>query len=237
MSEVIDPKASGTRPVRAPLIASESPQGAASSSIRRIDKLDRVAELALVERAKAGDRTAFRTLYEAYFPRARMLALRVVRNPAEAEDIAQDAFVRAFESLHRFEANSAFYTWLYRIVMNRAIDVLRRKRNAAALEWQDEGANGGTVQDMDIHPRYLNAKPYETLARKQILEIVNKTLAEMSEPLRVILSLREFHGLSYDEIAKTLDIPAGTVMSRLFHARKKLQEALSDFAESDTGSL
>lgn len=191
---------------------------------------ERHEEALLVRRAQAGDRAAFRILYERTFGRACAMATRVVRNRAEAEDIVQESFVRAFENLHEFSNQAAFYTWLYRIVMNRCIDSLRRKRSTTRADFSEETVPVGTDQSFDIHPKYLGSQPLETLERSQIMEILNKTLAQMSEPLRIILILREFDGLSYDEIAQSLDIPVGTVMSRLFHARKKLQEALAEFA-------
>ncbi len=179
-------------------------------------------EAALIERCRAGDLAAFEPLVEKYRQRVYRLAYNVLRDPEEAWDVAQDGFIRAFQALPSFRGDSAFYTWLFRIVMNVARD--RARQHAA------RGRAFGTERvDEEDWDRILvdqGTAPDANAAQVEERERIGRALATLSEPHRAIIMLSDLEGLSYREIAEVLDIPMGTVMSRLHNARRRLREAL-----------
>jgi RNA polymerase sigma-70 factor (ECF subfamily) len=176
----------------------------------------------LVERCQAGDLLAFEPLVEKYRQRVWRLAYNVLRDREEAWDVAQDAFIRAFQALPSFRGQSAFYTWLFRIVMNLAADRARQRaargrafgtERVAEEEWERAMADQG-------------ASPDRSAAQTEDRERITSALNTLSEDHRTIIMLSDVEGLSYREIAEVLDIPIGTVMSRLHNARKRLRHAL-----------
>jgi RNA polymerase sigma-70 factor (ECF subfamily) len=179
-------------------------------------------EAALIERCRAGDLAAFEPLVEKYRQRAFRLAYNVLRDPEEALDVAQDAFIRAFQALPSFRGDSAFYTWLFRIVMNVARD--RARQHAA------RGRAFGTerVEEKDWDRILVDAgtAPDANATQIEERERISRALATLSEPHRAIIMLSDLEGLSYREIAEVLNIPMGTVMSRLHNARRRLRDAL-----------
>ena len=183
----------------------------------------------LVGRARDGDDEAFRILFERYHRRAYALAFGMVHNPDDALDVVQDAFIKAHRYLDKFEGTSSFYTWFYRIVMNLAIDHIRRKKRTRHVDFNDaldhEGVGDGSV-DESLLPHILGQNPGKSLARKQIREQVNTALDELSDNHRAVLVMREFEGLSYQEMAEVMNCSKGTIMSRLFHARRNMQRRL-----------
>jgi RNA polymerase sigma-70 factor (ECF subfamily) len=189
----------------------------------------------LVERVQSGDSRAFRLLFDRYHRRAYAVAYGVVKNKQDALDVVQDGFVKVHRHIGKFQGNSSFYTWLYRIVMNLAIDHVRRRKNAKGLEYDDAvGREADEVAgDGTLLPRVLDANPGKTVVRRELLEKIQAALDELPEYHRAVILLREIEGLSYEEMAQTLGVPKGTIMSRLFHARKKMQAALSDYMEGD----
>ena len=190
----------------------------------------------LVDAARAGDRNAFRTLFERYQRRAYALAFGVVRNPDDALDVVQDAFIKAHRYLDKFEGTSSFYTWLYRIVMNLAIDHLRKNRRSKAVDFNDLTVkeDDGRVGEEDLLPRILGGNPGRALQDKQIRERIDQALSELSENHRAVLIMRELEGLSYEEMAQVMGCSKGTIMSRLFHARKNMQKRLVDLYDGKT---
>jgi RNA polymerase sigma-70 factor (ECF subfamily) len=182
----------------------------------------------LVERARRGDDECFRVLFERYHRRAYSLAFGMVHNQDDALDIVQEAFIKAHRYLDKFEGTSSFYTWFYRIVMNLAIDHIRRKKRTRHVDFNDaldhDGGDGSV--DESLLPHILGQNPGKSLARKQIREQVQTALEELSENHRAVLVMREFEGLSYQEMAEVMDCSKGTIMSRLFHARKNMQRRL-----------
>jgi RNA polymerase sigma-70 factor, ECF subfamily len=179
-------------------------------------------EAALIERCRAGDLAAFEPLVEKYRQRAYRLAYNVLRDPEEAWDVAQDAFIRAFQALPSFRGDSAFYTWLFRIVMNVARDRARQhaaRGRAFGTERVDEKDWDRILVDQGTAPD-TNATQVEERER------IGRALATLSEPHRAIIMLSDLEGLSYREIAEVLNIPMGTVMSRLHNARRRLRDAL-----------
>jgi RNA polymerase sigma-70 factor, ECF subfamily len=193
---------------------------------------DPVDDRELVESARKGDRDAFRTLFERYHRRAYALAFGVLRHQDDALDVVQDAFIKAHKYLDKFEGNSSFYTWLYRIVMNLAIDHLRKHRRQKPVELDEqhleEGAHSG---DDSLLPKILGGNPGRALLDKEIRARIDQALGELSENHRAVLVMRELEGLSYEEMAQAMGCSKGTIMSRLFHARKNMQKRLVDLVD------
>ena len=179
----------------------------------------------LVERAQAGDKRAFELLVEKYWRRLTRLLARMVRDPDEVEDIAQETFIKAYRALPQFRGDAAFYTWLYRIGVNTAKNYLvaRGKAmptvSAQALPDEDEGVEERlAAQDIST--------PESELLSKQVAMAVNEAVEALPEELRTAITLREIEGLSYEEIANLMGCPIGTVRSRIFRAREAIAAKL-----------
>ncbi|HTH94699.1 MAG TPA: RNA polymerase sigma factor RpoE [Rhodocyclaceae bacterium] len=185
---------------------------------------DREADQALVERVQNGDKQAFGLLVTKYQRKLVRLIGRLVRDPAEVEDVAQEAFVKAYRALPNFRGESAFYTWLYRIGVNTAKNWLatRGRRAPTSTDFDSEEAEGfedaELLRDTDT--------PERVLMSKQIGETVNSAMDALPEDLRSAIMLREIEGLSYEEIAQIMDCPIGTVRSRIFRAREAIAQKL-----------
>lgn len=182
---------------------------------------EREADLLLVERVQSGDKEAFGLLVSKYQRKLVRLVMRLVRDPAEAEDVAQEAFIKAYRALPNFRGESAFYTWLYRIGVNTAKNWLlsQGRRMPVMSEILDEDTDGGG----NDHSLLRNDEtPDRLLMSKQIGETVNAAMDALPEDLRTAISLREIEGLSYEEIARVMDCPVGTVRSRIFRAREAI---------------
>ena len=181
---------------------------------------DREADLVLVERVQAGDQQAFGLLVAKYQRKLLRLVSRLVRDPAEAEDVAQEAFIKAYRALPSFRGESAFYTWLYRIGVNTAKNWLiahrRRAPTTTEMDNMEAEAYGETdlLRDVDT--------PERLMMSRQIADTVNAAMADLPEELRTAVTLREIEGLSYEEIAQVMDCPIGTVRSRIFRAREAI---------------
>jgi len=168
-------------------------------------------------------------LVERYQDRAYGLALRVLRNPEQARDAVQDAFLKVYGSLGKFEGRSGFYTWLYRLVMNVCLDIKRRDRSGRHVEWEEERAVEIAQGAESLAPGAGDPSrggPAAALERAELREVMARAIEALPDAARRTLELREIDGLSYAEIAKVLGVPKGTVMSRLFHARRRVQAAL-----------
>jgi RNA polymerase sigma-70 factor (ECF subfamily) len=189
----------------------------------------------LVLAAREGDRDAFRTLFERHHRRAYALAFGVLRHQDDALDVVQDAFIKAHKYLDKFEGNSSFYTWLYRIVMNLAIDHLRKHRRVKPVELDEarlEEDGGGLAPKM-----LLGGNPGRALQDKEIRIRIDRALDELSDNHRAVLVMRELEGLSYEEMAQAMSCSKGTIMSRLFHARRNMQKRLIDLLENPSQEL
>lgn len=191
----------------------------------------------LVARARDGDAAAFRGLYDRYHGRLFSMALGVVKNRPDAMDVVQDAFVKVHKNLHRFEGSSAFYTWLYRIGMNLAIDHVRKKKRGRELEYDDAVAHDGDAAGdagADAFPSSRRGgAPGKDALRKELGGAIAEALGTLPEYHRAVILLREVEGYTYEEMADALDVPKGTIMSRLFHARRKMQAALEGYLQDD----
>lgn len=191
---------------------------------------DPVDDRELVESARKGDRDAFRVLFERYHRRAYALAFGVLRHQDDALDVVQDAFIKAHKYLDKFEGNSSFYTWLYRIVMNLAIDHMRKHRRVKPVELDEQHLDGMSGDD-SLLPKILGGNPGRALLDKEIRARIDQALGELSENHRAVLVMRELEGMSYEEMAAAMNCSKGTIMSRLFHARKNMQKRLVDLVE------
>ncbi len=194
---------------------------------------DREADQILVERVQAGDKQAFGLLVTKYQRKLARLVSRMVRDPAEVEDIVQDSFIRAYKALPNFRNDSAFYTWLYRIGVNTAKNWLVTHGKRAQLTSTTDGEEAENYDEPELLRN--NETPERLLMTKQIGETVNAVVETLPEDLRIALTLREMEGLSYEEIADVMDCPIGTVRSRIFRARDaialKLRPLLDTTAE------
>lgn len=185
----------------------------------------------LVQRVQAGDSAAFRALFDKYHRRAFAVAMGVVKNEEDALDAVQEAFVKVHKNIHKFEGSSSFYTWLYRIVMNVSIDHVRRRSRRKNLDFDERSLHEGSevAGDGALLPRVTDSNPGRSALRRELGEAIGAALQELPEHHRAVLVLREIEGMSYEEMAETLQVPKGTVMSRLFHARKKMQASLAPY--------
>ncbi len=182
-------------------------------------------DTALIERSRAGDVAAFEPLVEKYRQRVWRLAYNLLRDREEAWDVAQEAFIRAYQALPSFRGQSAFYTWLYRIVMNVAAD-RARSRGARGRAFGTERVPEEDWERVLPDQRGADDSPDAVAARGEQRQKIMQALDALPEHHRRIVVLSDLEGLSYREIADTLEIPMGTVMSRLHNARKRLREAL-----------
>lgn len=182
-------------------------------------------EAELLERARKGDSQAFGVLVERYQRRVANVALAVVHNQEDALELAQETFVRAYENLDKFESRSSFSTWLYRIAANLAIDFWRREGRHVVLRGED------AENEMRRLPTE-HGDSYRAARRSELSDRLSKALEELTPEHRAVILLREVEGLSYDEISEVLQIPRGTVMSRLHYARTRLRTLLKDLAGS-----
>lgn len=189
----------------------------------------------LVEEARQGRHAAFRTLVERYQQKVYSMALSMMRDPDQARDVVQDAFVKAYEHLGDFQGDSAFYTWLYRIAMNICIDRMRRTRRFAQVEF-DEKLGHEDDDAFAVAPHRLGFDPARALQDREIRERVMAALGELSANHRTVLVLREVEGLAYKDIAEVMSCSIGTVMSRLFHARKRMQQMLRNLVDDGAGA-
>ncbi len=185
-----------------------------------------MTEPELVARAQQGDQEAFAQLVEANQNKIYSLALRMTGNPEDAQDLAQEAFLRAWRTLPSFQGDSSFATWLYRLTSNLCIDFLRRekRRSAAAPVTSLDDDDDGDAPPIQVPDRRFD--PHTEAERKELRAAVGQALLQLSDEHRQILVLREVDGLSYAEIAQRLDTPEGTVRSRLARARLCLRNIL-----------
>jgi len=191
------------------------------------------SDLSLVQLAQRGDAGAFDALVRRYQHKVVKLVLRYVRDPAEAEDIAQEAFIKAYRALPRFRGDSAFYTWLYRIAINTAKNVLA-SRGRSPIQYEVDRSD-----DDDHHDVVANLKdtatPEALALTEEIRSIVTSAIDALPEDLRTAIQLRELEGLSYEEIAAAMECPVGTVRSRIFRAREAIDARLREVFDGGLG--
>ncbi|MDP9001643.1 MAG: sigma-70 family RNA polymerase sigma factor [Myxococcota bacterium] len=213
-----------------------SPAAAASNQ-----KLARAKEAeddrVLIEKARAGDMGAFRGLVERHQRRAFALALTLVRDENDAREVVQDAFLRVFKSLSTFQGDSSFFTWLYRIVTNLSIDLMRKPgRQTRDIESIAPEQEDGADVDFPVFGVLDGSDPSDVVRRREIAARLQTALDGLPSYHRAVIVMRELEGLSYDEMAQAMGVTKGTIMSRLFHARQKLQRALADCYRDQIGA-
>jgi len=189
----------------------------------------------LIERAKKGDRGAFRELVERHQRRAFAIALGLVRDENDAREIVQEAFLRVYRGLDAFHGGSSFFTWLYRIVTNLSIDLMRKPARRE-LEL-DETREIRDELDIPLLSRVDGADPQDVVRRSEIAERIRNALDALPPYHRGVILMREVEGMSYEEMAEAMGVSKGTIMSRLFHARQKLQRALADCYREQVGPV
>lgn len=191
----------------------------------------------LVERAKGGDTLAFDQLVGTYMDRIYNYVARMVHDPIEAEDIAQEAFVKAYRNLPSFRGASTFQTWLYRIASNLTIDSVRRRQrrdNTCSLDAPMDTEEGELAREQ---ADASTPGPVQDLETAETRRQVHRAIQQLSPKLRSVVILYELQGLSYEEIAEILGCPLGTVKSRLFNARMELKEKLQDLLPEFNGGI
>ncbi|MEW5879840.1 MAG: RNA polymerase sigma factor RpoE [Pseudomonadota bacterium] len=191
---------------------------------------DREIDRQLVERVQRGDKRAFELLVAKYQRKIFRLLSRLIRDPGEIEDVAQEAFIKAYRALPKFRGDSAFYTWLYRIAINTAKNHLVAQGRRAPTSTETEVEDAERMDDAD-QLRDVNT-PDSMLLSKQVAEAVNRAIDKLPEDLRTAIVLREIEGLSYEEIAESMNCPIGTVRSRIFRAREAIADELRPLLET-----
>lgn len=211
-------------------VNSSGPLASNRAERRREAEEDRV----LVERAQQGDKEAFRQLVQRHQRRAFAIAIGLVRDEQDAREIVQEAFLRVYRNLERFKGGSAFFTWLYRIVTNLAIDLMRKPARREA-ELFDNPQLADEADSFTFVSRIDGADPLDVVRRREIAERIQKALEELPSYHRAVIIMREVEGMSYQEMAEAMQVSKGTIMSRLFHARQKLQKALAECYREQEG--
>jgi len=188
-------------------------------------------DIKLVERAQDGDRDAFKELVERYQRKVYSICYGVLKDPEASMDVSQEVFIKVYRYLGKFNRESSFYTWLYRITVNMCIDHIRKNSKVQRVEYDDRLSHSGGEAEGDEHisPSPLGIHPDKVYGRKELRQKMLEALETLNEKHRTILVLREVEGLSYEEIADVLNISKGTVMSRLYHARRYFQDAIKDY--------
>lgn len=206
-------------------------QGMASATTGATYRMsERDIDQQLVSRAQRGDKRAFDFLVNKYQRRLARLLSRFIRDPAEIEDVTQEAFIKAYRALPSFRGDSAFYTWLYRIGINTAKNYLSASGKRPLLSGDYEDEDGDTV-DLSAQVPDLNTPETEYMNR-QIVETVNRAVEALPEELRMAITLREMEGMSYEDIAQAMDCPIGTVRSRIFRAREAISAQLKPLLDT-----
>ena len=196
-----------------------------------LKKSSKDKDLILVRRAKRGDYKAFDLLVLKYQSRIIGISMKFVKDIHIAEDIAQESFIKAFKSLNSFREESAFYTWLYRIAANTSKNYLTSKRRKK--EYSESEVFSSEDVNVDIFDIPGGDSPEEILAANNLREVIFESLSNLPEDIRTAISLREFEGLSYEEISEVLDCPIGTVRSRIFRGREIIQDKISPLLENN----
>lgn len=202
------------------------------ASNREARKREAEEDRELIDRAQRGDQAAFRSLVERHQRRAFAIAMGLVRDENDARELVQDAFLRVYKGLGSFQGGSSFFTWLYRIITNLAIDLMR-KPGRRDLELQENQAADENAE-FPLVARVDGADPLDVIRRREIAERIQAALDALPPYHRGVILMREVEGMSYEEMAQAMGVSKGTIMSRLFHARQKLQRALADcYAEEE----
>lgn len=186
-----------------------------------------VGEAELVERARAGDLEAYDQLVRRYQERIYSTVYHMTANHEDANDLAQESFIKAFQALNSFKGGSSFYTWVYRIAVNKTINFLKQRKNRSLLSLNDLDLNA--ENDPDLVALVSENTPRRDAGLSELQEKLNIAMQKLSDHHRLVVTLHDVQGMSHEEIAKIMDCNVGTVRSRLFYARQQLQAYLSDY--------
>jgi RNA polymerase sigma-70 factor (ECF subfamily) len=184
-------------------------------------------EMELVRRARKGDLSAYDELVRRYQERIYATVYHMTANHEDANDLAQEAFIKAFQALKSFKGGSSFYTWIYRIAVNKTINFLKQRRNKSQMSLDDLDFNA--EHDPDLVALISDKTPRREVGLAELQEKLNAAMQRLSEPHRLVVTLHDVQGLSHEEIGKIMECNIGTVRSRLFYARQQLQAYLSDY--------
>jgi RNA polymerase sigma factor (sigma-70 family) len=186
-----------------------------------------IEETELVRKARHGDLESYDELVRRYQERIYATIYHMTSNHEDANDLAQEAFIKAFHALKSFKGGSSFYTWVYRIAVNKTINFLKQRKNKAQMSLDDLDFNA--EHDPDLVALISDKTPRREVNLAELQEKLNGAMQKLSEPHRLVVTLHDVQGLSHEEIAKIMDCNIGTVRSRLFYARQQLQAYLSDY--------
>ena len=186
-----------------------------------------VEEMDLVRRARRGDLDAYDDLVRRYQERIYATVYHMTANHEDANDLAQEAFIKAFHALKTFKGGSSFYTWVYRIAVNKTINFLKQRKNKTQMSLDDLDFNA--EHDPDLVALISEKTPRREVGLAELQEKLNAAMQRLSEPHRLVVTLHDVQGLPHEEVAKIMDCNVGTVRSRLFYARQQLQAYLSDY--------
>ncbi len=191
-----------------------------------------LAEDQLIARCREGDKKALARLVERYQRRAFAIAFGMLRDRESALDAAQEAFVKVFRNIKGFKGDSSFYTWFYRIVTNVCIDHCRRQARAKTVDYDDSYRRRDQSEFYSLSGSTRSMQPQAVYEQSELKEALNEAISKLTENHRTVILLREVEGMSYEDIAETMNCQVGTVMSRLHHARKNLQTALKPYLKA-----
>ncbi len=184
-------------------------------------------DLALVQRSKRGDTSAYDELVRRYHERVYATIYHMTANHEDANDLAQETFIKGYQALQSFKGDSSFYTWVYRIAVNKTINFLKQRKNKLHISLNDLDFNA--ENDPDLVALISENTPRRDINLSELQEKLNAAMLKLSEVHRLVVTLHDIQGLSHDEIGKIMDCNIGTVRSRLFYARQQLQAYLSDY--------
>ena len=184
-------------------------------------------EMELVRRARQGDLAAYDDLVRRYQERIYATLYHMTSNHEDANDLAQEAFIKAYQALKSFKGGSSFYTWVYRIAVNKTLNFLKQRKNRSQMSLNDLDFN--VENDPDLVALVSDKTPRRDAALSELQEKLNEAMQTLSEPHRLVVTLHDIQGLSHEEIAKIMDCNIGTVRSRLFYARQQIQGQLVDY--------
>ncbi len=201
--------------------AGEERSGAAPASSTATEEMD------LVRRARGGDMEAYDDLVRRYQERIYATVYHMTSNHEDASDLAQESFIKAYQALKSFKGGSSFYTWIYRIAVNKTINFLKQRKNRAQMSLNDLDFNA--EHDPDLVALISDKTPRRDVNLAELQEKLNAAMQKLSEHHRLVVTLHDVQGLSHEEIAQIMDCNIGTVRSRLFYARQQLQAYLSDY--------
>jgi RNA polymerase sigma factor RpoE len=205
----------------------KAPESSSEPSAAILPKQNPSDEMALVRRAQEGDMGAYDDLVRRYQERIYATLYHMTSNHEDANDLAQDAFIKAYQALKSFKGGSSFYTWVYRIAVNKTINFLKQRKNRTQISLNDLDFNA--EHDPDLMALISDKTPRRDINLAELQEKLNEAMQKLSDDHRLVVTLHDVQGQSHEEIAEIMDCNIGTVRSRLFYARQQLQAYLSDY--------